>query len=513
MSHTSSPLNRGRRDFFRQAACSAIGVGGIVNSLTLNRLIASGVTGFNDNSYKALVTIFLGGGNDGFNMLVPKGDPSSDDLRLDYENAREAFQLSRESLHTLNVSPTTDAFKRHYGSALPEMGVHPSCPEIANIFNSGDLAFICNTGSLAYPILNRAEFQSGNVPKPPKLFSHSNQSSQWKSSIADKPFTSGWGGRVAELINGSYNDPNFSKVAMSVSLVGVNAFMNGGANATISPYSVNKNGNLESLLGFGTDYASALDANGNYKDTTNGQRYEAFREYLRLSRTNIHEKAYRDIMVRALDTEAVMRGAFDAADATAVDFDAHFAGAQNSLGDQLKQIARLIAAREHLGNSRQLFYASVGGYDTHNELLVSHAELMSELSSALNAFRNCLIELGVFDKVVSMTGSDFGRTLKGNNPQGGTGHAWGSHAIAMGGPVNGGDLYGHYPDMKMGELGTLDVADGRGRMIPEVSVDQYAAVAANWFGVGSSELDAIFPNLGRFDDPLNSSTANMAYIG
>ena len=512
MSHNSSPLHRGRRDFFRQAACASLGVGGIVNSLTLNRLIASGVTGFNDNSYKALVTIFLGGGNDGFNMLVPKGDPTSDDLRLDYENAREAFQLSRESLHTLNVSPTTDAFKRHYGSALPEMGVHASCPEIADIFNAGDLAFICNTGSLAYPILDRTEFASGTVPKPPKLFSHSNQSSQWRSSIADKPYTSGWGGRVAELINGSYNDPNFSKVAMSISLVGVNAFMNGGANATISPYAVNPNGELNSLYGYGNNYSGALNSNGSYRDTTNGQRFEAFREYLRLSRSNIPEKAYRDIMVRALDTEAVMRGAFEAADASGVDFNAHFANAQTKLGNQLKQIARMIAARQNLGNTRQLFYAAVGGYDMHNELLVSHTELLGELSTALAAFRNCLTDLGVLDKVVTMTGSDFGRTLKGNNPNGGTGHAWGSHAIVMGGPVKGGDLYCHYPDMKMGDLGTLDVADGRGRMIPEVSVDQYAAVAANWFGVGSSELDAIFPNLGRFDDPLHSSTANMAYI-
>ena len=111
-----------------------------------------------------------------------------------------------------------------------------------------------------------------------------------------------------------------------------------------------------------------------------------------------------------------------------------------------------------------------------------------------------------------MTGSDFGRTLKGNNPACSKGHAWGRQAMVMDGPVNGGDLYGHFPDMKMGDLGTLDVADGRGRMIPEVSIDQYAAVAANWFSVGSSELEAIFPNLGLFDDPLTSSTANMAYL-
>jgi uncharacterized protein (DUF1501 family) len=509
MSAEPLPRHLGRRSFIRQAACASLGIGGIVNSLTLNRLLAAGVSDFNDNSYKALVTIFLGGGNDGFNMLVPKGDPSSDDLRADYEAARVAFQLSRESLHGLTLSPHTQAFKRHYGSALPEMGVHPSCPEIAQLFNQGDLAFICNTGSLAYPILNRTEFQSGNIPTPPKLFSHSNQSSQWKSSIADKPFTSGWGGRVAELINGSYNDPNFSKVSMSISMVGVNAYMNGGPGATVSPYTLSPEGTLKSLFGFG----NALDATGNYTNTANGERLKAFNDYLRLSRSNIHEKAYRDIMVRALDAETVFQGALAAADSSGVDFDAHFAGAQNKLGDQLKQIARTIAAREHLGNTRQLFYAAVGGYDTHNELLVSHAALMNELSTALHAFRNCLLDLGVLDSVLAMTGSDFGRTLKGNNPNGGTGHAWGSHAIVMGGPVKGGDLYGHFPDMKMGEYGTLDVADGRGRMIPEVSVDQYAAVAAHWFGVGSSELDAIFPNLGRFDDPLSSSTANMAYIG
>jgi len=235
---------------------------------------------------------------------------------------------------------------------------------------------------------------------------------------------------------------------------------------------------------------------------------------MNLTHENLLEDQYNHIIRGARATEGVIGAALTAAAAGGVNFDAHFAGAQTKLGDQLKMIAKLIAGRTALGNSRQIFFCQIGGHDTHASMLTAHSNLMAELSGALLAFRNALKDpaLDAFADVTTFTMSDFNRTLQanGNDATAGSDHAWGGHHLVMGGSVNGGDIYGHFPPLLTGA--GLDSHSSRGRFIPETSVDQYAAVLTKWMGAGSNEIEAIFPNLPRFDDPFSVASANLGFL-
>lgn len=512
-----------RRHFLRQSACASLGATGLVNALAQMRLMAASMSASETSGdYKALVCLFLAGGNDSYNMLIPIGDPQSDGARADYEAARGVLAIARNEAKVLNVPGAdpdvpTKAFNRHYGDIYPAMGVHPNAQPMADLFNTGELAFLCNVGSLAYPIPSRDDYLNQSVGLPKHLFSHANQASQWQSSIADKPFSTGWGGRVADLLDSSYNPT--SKVSMSVTVGGVSSFQMGTAGG-VTQYMLKPSGGI-SLEGYGTQYSSAYHTAGDpasgYKDSSTGQRLKAFETIMNLTHENLLEDQYNKIVQRARESEGVVGAALTAAAATSVDFDQHFSTAQTYLGDQLKMVAKLIAGRSPLGNERQIFFCSVGGYDNHSSLMSIHAHLMEELSSALMAFRNTLKDpaLDVFDKVTTFTASDFSRTLtpNKNDATAGSDHAWGGHALIMGGGVKGRNLYGHYPPLKVGSAaGSIDSHTSRGRLIPDTSVDQYSAVLANWFGADSNSLEAIFPNLPRFDDPFASSSANLDFI-
>jgi len=230
-------------------------------------------------------------------------------------------------------------------------------------------------------------------------------------------------------------------------------------------------------------------------------------------------QTYADTVNNVRSLTDVVGQATLAAEATGVDFDTHFLNPHfpntgTSLGDQLKMVAKLIAGHEALGNRRQIFFVSVEGYDIHANHLPSHVQLLNELSPALMSFRNTLKELGHWDKVVAFTASDFNRNFKMNGSDG-TDHAWGGHSMVMGGPVQGGELFGHFPSLKTGDdEGSIDIdaATETGRWIPDVSVDQFSAVMARWLGVESSAMEEIFPNLYRFDDPLTSTTPNLGFL-
>jgi len=512
---------RSRRDFLRQSACASLGVTGLVNVLANMRLItAASAQGAPLGDYKALVCLFQSGGNDSNNFLIPLGDPASSELRQDYEKARGFLALpvldpvsGLPSLHP--VTPATSAaFQRHFGGTVQPLGFHPSCDGIASLFNAGDLALLANVGTLSYPVPTRNDYINGTVPLPPQLFSHSDQQTQWQSSVPDKPFTSGWGGRAADLLNSSYNSG--SKASMSISLAGVNSFQVGTA-GVVTQYAVGTSGAI-SLSGYGTNYASAYidpqDPSLGYRDSDTGRRLQTFDTIMNLTHENLLEEQYIRIIRNARATEGLIGAALTAAAATGVNFDAHFSAAQTNLGDQLKMIAKLIAGRGALGNSRQIFFCQIGGHDTHASMLPSHANLMAELSGALLAFRNTLADPGldVFNDVTTFTMSDFNRTLQANGSDAGAGsdHAWGGHHIIMGGSVNGGNIYGHFPPLATGA--GLDSHSSRGRFIPETSVDQYAAVLTKWMGAGSNEIEAIFPNLPRFDDPFSVATANLGFL-
>jgi uncharacterized protein (DUF1501 family) len=229
---------------------------------------------------------------------------------------------------------------------------------------------------------------------------------------------------------------------------------------------------------------------------------------------NLHEQEYNTIIRRARLAEGSVGSALIASNNQGVNFDQLFVNAQTAIGDQLKSIARLIAARDELGNKRQIFFCQVGGFDQHSSLLGPHSASMRELSRAMKAFHDALSGLGVLGKVTTFTASDFNRTFIPNGG-GGTDHAWGGHALVMGGAVNGGDIYGHFPKLKLGDTaGSIDASpSNRGLWIPDVSVDQYASRLARWLGANSNSMEVLFPNLSRFDDPFAiNSPANLDFL-
>jgi len=512
---------RTRRDFIRQSSCAALGVTGLVNALAHLRLMTAAMAqGAPGGGYKALVFLFQNGGNDANNMVVPAGDAGSSMARADYEAGRGVLALPAAVLHPLTVPVTSSAFNLHYGGQPVPLGFHPSAGPLAELFNAGKLGVVANVGTLAYPVPSRAAYNAGTVPLPSQLFSHSDQQMQWQSSLPDRPFASGWGGRAAELLHASYNSPTASKVSMSISLAGVNSFQV-GTSGNVVQYVVQPTG-VVAISGYGTNYTSALNADGTYKTDDTGKRFKAFEDIIKLTHDNLHEEEHRRILLRARATEGVIGAAMTAASASGTDFDGIFtaADANHSLGNQLKMIAKLIAGRTTLGNERQIFFCQVGGYDTHQNMLASHANLMDELATGMKAFHDVLNAPGVnaWNEVVTFTASDFNRTFTPNNTdplKAGSDHAWGGHALVMGGAVHGGDIYGQFPLLKTGAAtGSIDAGKTttRGRWIPSTAVDQYCAVLTKWLGAGSTELATIFPNLPRFDDPFATATANLAFL-
>jgi uncharacterized protein (DUF1501 family) len=512
---------RGRRDFIRQTSCAALGVTGLVNALAHLRLMTAAMAqGDPGGGYKALVFLFMNGGNDSNNLFVPAGLAGDSVARADYETGRGVLALPGDQLHAVNLPGACRAFDQYYGGQIQPMGFHPATGALAELFNSEKLAVVANVGTLAYPVASRAEYSSGLVSLPSQLFSHSDQQTQWQSSLPDRPFSSGWGGRAADLLNASYNSAAASKVSMSISLAGVNSFQIGTGGQVVQ-YVVQPSGTV-SLSGYGANYTTALNTDGTYKTGDTGKRFKAFEDVMRLTHDNLHEEEYNRILRRARATEGAIGAALAptvGTTSTTSTLDPYFTTADHSLGDQLKMVARLIAGRSVLGNQRQIFFVQIGGYDTHQNMLASHNNLMSELSTGLKAFHDALNspEVNAWNEVVTFTASDFNRTFTPNNTdpaKAGSDHAWGGHTLVMGGAVRGGNLYGQFPALKTGNAsGSIDAGSGsRGRWIPGTSVDQYCAHMARWLGAGSNELAAIFPNLHRFDDPFSSSTANLNFL-
>ena len=504
MKQNDQELFSSRRRFLRQSACSALGITGVVNTLAHLRLVNSALAQAAPlTDYKALVVLFLFGGNDSNNLLIPQKNHAS---YTDYKNARGVLKI---------LDNTDPAYVAGDPASLPlsgtggAYGVHPAATGLQQLFNAGELAFVANVGTLLYPT-TRAQYLAGSVPLPPQLFSHSDQQVQWQSSVPDQPFNTGWGGRVADLLaSQSYAD---GQVSLSVSLAGINSLQVG--NSEIQ-YAVTPDGAIP-LTGYSNangTYGAALNTDGSYKTTLQGKRLKAFDDITNYTYQHLLEGDHANVVKRSRANEGLIGAALTEAAASGVDFDAKFVNAQTKLGDQLKAIAKLIAGRNSLGNRRQIFFASIGGFDTHQDQLDAQVNLLGELGGALKAFSDTLIALGVNDTVTTVTHSDFTRTLTPNGTDpltAGSDHGWGGHQIVLGGAVNGGQVYGSFPSLKLGQDQDAG-SSNRGRWIPTTAVDQYAAVSAKWLGVSNALLPDIFPNLGRFNDPFGSS-ANLGFL-
>lgn len=404
--------------------------------------------------YKALVAIFLFGGNDANNLLVPNDDPGY----AAYARARSILALPRNAL--LPIQP------RSGGRAY---GLHPSLPKLQALFTAQKAALVANVGTLVQP-LTRDQALSDGAPLPPNLLSHEDQQLQWQSAQLVRTQEAGWGGQVADRLQPLSPDARFPPI---VTLAGANLFCEG------------QEARAAALASDGTTPIAGIDPNDGSPLASAMQELlaeDTGQELLRLA-SGRTQTAFTDAktLASALAGTPPPAAQFPATD----------------LGQQLLQIARVMQVRQSLGLRRQVFFAAMDGFDTHGDQLATQGTLFGQLDDALDAFWRAMVELGLASQVTAFTLSDFSRTLQANS-NAGSDHAWGSHHLVLGGAVRGGDLYGTFPTL---ELSGPDDASDEGRFIPTTALDQYAATLARWFGVSDADLAAVFPNLRNFAAP------------
>jgi uncharacterized protein (DUF1501 family) len=421
--------------------------------------------------YRALVCIFLNGGNDGNNVLV------SLDQYNAYASAR-GVDLAFPQASLLPISPTTGG----------SYGLHPNLSELRTLFNQGNVAMVCNVGPLVEP-LTRSTYQNGTGKKPIQLFSHSDQVSLFQTAVANEVAQTGWGGRVADKLaplNGAATFPQ------NVSIAGVNLLLTGVSTRQLAI--ADSNTPLSAVL--------PLAMTGTTGEVA--PRRASFDALRGLDLNYQLVKAASDTRSGSLQTSAALASVNPA---IAQVFP------NTSLGRQLLQIARLIKASVDpatgMNMKREIFFAQIGGFDTHSSQRAGQDALMTQLSQAMNSFYLATVELGVSNNVTTFTLSDFGRTLQpaGAGAAAGSDHAWGNHHFVMGGSVIGNRLYGSYPTLALGGPNDTDGGSNpRGRWIPTTSVEQFASTLASWYGLSSSDLPAVFPLINRF------ATSNLGFM-
>jgi uncharacterized protein (DUF1501 family) len=450
MSH-HHPISR--REFLGQASCAGIGGTALFSTLLSLRLANSLAAQTTPSDYKALVCLFLSGGNDSFNMLVPTTSAEY----TAYADTRRNLAIARDQL--LEISPS------NLGGRT--LGVHPSMSEVRDLFTQGKLAFVSNVGSLVRPT-TIADYNAGRY-RPVSLYSHADQIKQWQTCVPDKRTADGWGGRAADIIK-SLNSP--SLVSMNISLAGQTTFLTGERTFN---YSVSSTG-ATALSGY--DKAA--------RNTITALRTAAADSLLEADYRSLFEKSFGENTGDALDAYAEFNTALTGVTLqTAVP-------TGNSLASSLGMVARIASANGKLGAKRQIFFVQIGGWDHHNELINSQLTMLRTVSQAVGFFWSALGEFGLQNNVTLFSASDFARTLKSNGN--GSDHAWGGNHFVLGGSVRGGRVAGNsdqgfYPDFT--RLSTIDT--GSGRLIPGVAVDEYARDLLSWFGVTNSDMDYVLP--------------------
>jgi uncharacterized protein (DUF1501 family) len=514
----SMPVSR--RAFLHQAsALSALaGVGG---PMAINLAAMGGAAAQTAGSgYKALVCIFLYGGNDAFNMVLPTDPPSWEAYMATRNRALSStLDPSTIALASAGAAPVATALPgspAHLGGVLPiaptnpqgrTFALHPAMPHAQALFNGAKrLAVVANVGPLKLPT-TKAQYKNPSHLKPLSLFSHNDQQNTWQA-FAPEGATLGWGGRLGDaLMSQNGAESRFT----AISATGNAIWLNGG---NVRQYQVSPRGAIrmggfdwEGGLAFGS---AAVQA--------------ALEKVVTASRTtHLLEKDVAAVMKRSVEAEAALRSALPATTAapwatTETRFQDPLTGSTsepNPLALQLQVVARMVAAATGatpaLPLRRQVFFVSVGGFDTHDRQNGGHARLMAQLSHGLDYFDTLLGAIGARDNVTTFTASDFGRTFTTNGD--GTDHGWGAHHLVMGGAVRGGDLYGNFPvlGVKNAANNEFDASPNQiqnGVLLPEISVDQYGATMGKWFGLSDTQLLDIFPNLSAFD----ASRRNLAFM-
>jgi uncharacterized protein (DUF1501 family) len=482
-----------RRKFIGQASCAGISSIPLLNTL-LNLRLASSIANAAPpapGEYRAIVCLFLSGGNDSFNMLAPYSGPSSThaDSFAEYQASRGNLALPQEDFHPIQPDNTPGR----------SFGVHPSMPNLAARFTAGDAAFVANVGTLIEPVANRAQVAAASKLLPLGLYSHSDQIEQWQTSVPQSRSGIGWAGKMMDLIK----DINPGQaVSMNISMDGSNVFQSGvsGAEYAVNPGNQNEpNGGAVPLVG----YSSSYNPNNGFQNAASS----AVDSMLARQYNNLLQNTWQVKRRTAQEAFALY------STATAGSLPGNISFPNTALGRQLQQVAKAIMGRNGLGAIRQTFFVNRGGWDHHSDTLPLQEAMLQEVDEAIGAFWSQLVALGIENQVTLFSASDFGRTLTSNDR--GSDHAWGGNHFVMGGSVVGKNIYGQYPSLAVNpesgsELNPLDT--GRGRLIPTTSCDQYFAELALWLGVPASSLPLVLPNIGNFYSS-SSSTPPLGFLG
>lgn len=447
------PRSGARRAFMRNATAAA--ATGAAAPVALNLAAMGQAAAATPGDYKALVCVFLLGANDNYNTVVPY-DPVS---YGQYAGLRGGLTVDRGNLAaTVLASQNGLAGGREYALA-------PELKQLHRIWNEQRMGIALNVGPLLAPT-SKNDYRFGRVPLPPKLFSHNDQQSFWQS-LAAEGATSGWGGRMADL----FASGNASQIFTSISMAG-NAVLLSGRDTL--QYQMSFRGPVSLKANSGNVYGNRAVASALKQLVSEDSDHEL-------------QKVYADVTRRSLAANDALTSALATVPGFATPWGEGF------LSQQLRMVARMIAARGQLGMSRQVFFVAMPGFDLHDGLMVQQPRLLSELDAAMGSFFRTTEELGVAQNVTTFTASDFGRTLTSNGD--GSDHGWGGDYFVMGGAVAGQRYFGSAPELA--NDGPDDV--GRGRLLPTTAVDQMAASLGRWFGVSDTNLNDIFRNLSRFD--------------
>jgi uncharacterized protein (DUF1501 family) len=464
-------IERSRRNFLRTASMASM-AGFSVSPflLELNSLAAMAQeTGSSD--YRALVCVYLQGGNDGHGTVIAT-DPDSFSAFTQARSGAPGLAYPKSELLpiTLNTPQSGRTF-----------ALNPYLTGVQNLFNSGRAAIVANTGTLIAPA-TKTEINNNSVPLPASLFSHFDQTAAWQAIASNLGSGEhvGWGGAVADLIESM--DMNSNSMFTCISTAGNALFLAG-----------------ETSFQLNCTPAGPIPIYG-LSQPSSGQSAsaDALKAILSAEESNLFAKEYEAVIQRSIRAQALLAKAMPPAGKGGIPNPPQYLDpvmkklADNPLADSLQTVARIIAGRGMLGVTRQIFYVQLGSFDTHNNQAQLHSQLLTQLSEAFQYFDGLMTTLGLSNQVTTFTVSDFGRTLTSNSN--GTDHGWGSHHFVMGGAVQGHDMYGQYPVVGANQVNDV----GEGRLIPTTAVEQYAGTLARWFGLSDSQVREVFPNFGNF---------------
>lgn len=450
-----------RRNFLK--SCLSKSVAGAGAYASLSSLGMMNTFAQTSGDYKALVCLFLFGGNDSYNMLIP----TSNSAYNQYSDAREGLAIPRADILRASAS----------GSDGNDYGFHPSMEGVRTLFNQGNLSVVGNVGALVAPT-SKADYENGRVPLPPRLFSHNDQQDFWHSLKTDVPQPRGWAGRMADaMVDANRN----SRLSMNISMSGRNLFQVGD---NTSPYAMSSSG----IVPMG-------GLNRSSRNAQEQRRIEAFDAMMKNSYDNVYANEFAKVKSRSEMLSTFVGDALSSVPSFTTPLPA-----ENRIAQSLSTVAKMISSRSTLNMNRQIFFVGVGGWDTHSDQLSRQQGLLKSLSDALKYFYDLTVEMRLQDQITTFTAADFGRTLGSNGS--GSDHGWGGHQLVMGGAVDGKKIFGEMPELVIG--GAQD--SGRGRLIPTTSIDQYAATLASWYGLSASDIADIFPNLGNF------SNVNLGFV-